>query len=100
MLLRPGGRHRDRMQAGFLGDLEIAFGSREALVVDEAASPCGLPPFHLDIAREARAPGGRAALLFARYDPKSVVSGKGVSVRVTLGGRRSLKKNKTKHTNR
>src|SRR3546814_9153571 len=30
MLFRPGGRHRHRMQAGFLGNLEVTLGRGEA----------------------------------------------------------------------
>src|SRR3546814_17089970 len=68
---------------------------RLARACDRAAVPLFLAR-HEQIEREVRESAVGRDRQFERIDRKSVVSGKSVSVRVDLGGRRMIKKNKTK----
>src|SRR3546814_18491077 len=54
---------------------------------------------HLEPAESCHAHGWTEGGAVARQDRKSVVSGKSVSVRVDLGGRRIIKKTTTQHNN-
>src|SRR3546814_20430831 len=61
---------------------------------EEVAKLAGCAPGQVRMGSAERAhPGVAVVRRYTERDPKSVVSGKGVSVRFNLGGCRSLKKN-------